>query len=127
MNGKKTKLSPTTYEDTEHLLSLTAALFSSLVSDSAPRLRLLAKFVEADYEKVDRLLEMRQDVEARVQSINPDEDVQVDEDEDEAYLKKLDKGLFSLQLADYIIAWLCMEDDGVSLASLPFLLDWTRS
>lgn len=35
-------------------------------------------------------------------------------DEEDLYLEKLEKGLFSLQLIDYIIGWLCMEDDGVS-------------
>lgn len=54
-----------------------------------------------------------------------EDDIQVgnddDEDEeDEKYLRRLEKGLFSLQLADYIIAWLCMEDDGVSI-QLPAL------
>lgn len=37
----------------------------------------------------------------------------MDLDEDDLYLEKLERGLFSLQLVDYIIAWLCMEDDGV--------------
>lgn len=33
----------------------------------------------------------------------------------EIYLNRLEAGLLSLQLADYILAWICMEDDGVSL------------
>ena len=33
-------------------------------------------------------------------------------DATEIYLMKLDAGLFALQLADVIIGWLCMEDDG---------------
>lgn len=44
-------------------------------------------------------------------------------DEEDLYLEKLEKGLFSLQLIDYIIGWLCMEDDGVrSLSSHPYKL-----
>lgn len=31
----------------------------------------------------------------------------------EIYLNRLEAGLLSLQLADYILAWICMEDDGV--------------
>ena len=31
------------------------------------------------------------------------------------YLRRLDGGLFTLQTVDYILAWLSMEDDGVSL------------
>lgn len=30
------------------------------------------------------------------------------------YLRRLDAGLFTLQGVDYILAWVCMEDDGVS-------------
>lgn len=33
--------------------------------------------------------------------------------EDSFYLRRLDGGLFILQTADYILAWLMMEDDGV--------------
>lgn len=36
------------------------------------------------------------------------------EDEDRWYLRKVDGGLFTLQTADYILAWICMDDDGVS-------------
>lgn len=80
-------------------------------------MRLLAKFVESDYEKVDRLLEIRQDLEARIaKGIDPA--LAREMDEDELYLEKLDNGLFALQLADYVAAWVCMEDDGVGLSSL---------
>jgi len=34
--------------------------------------------------------------------------------EDAIYLRRLDGGLFTLQTVDYILAWLMMEDDGVS-------------
>ena len=36
------------------------------------------------------------------------------EEEDTWYLRRLDGGLFTLQTVDYILAWICMEDDGVS-------------
>lgn len=36
------------------------------------------------------------------------------EDEDYWYLRRLDGGLFTLQTVDYILAWIMMEDDGVS-------------
>lgn len=38
------------------------------------------------------------------------------EDEDLFYLRRLDGGLFTLQTVDYILAWVVMEDDGVSKA-----------
>lgn len=30
------------------------------------------------------------------------------------YLRRLDGGLYTLQIVDYILGWICMEDDGVS-------------
>ena len=35
------------------------------------------------------------------------------EDNDRWYLRRLDGGLYTLQTVDYILAWVCMEDDGV--------------
>lgn len=35
-------------------------------------------------------------------------------EEDRWYLRRLDEGLYTLQAVDYILAWVCMEDDGVS-------------
>jgi beta-catenin-like protein 1 len=37
------------------------------------------------------------------------------EEEDAWYLQRLDNGLFTLQNVDYILAWIAMEDDGVSI------------
>lgn len=44
------------------------------------------------------------------------------EDEDSFYLRRLDGGLFTLQTLDYILAWLAMEDDGVSCRTVSELL-----
>ena len=41
-----------------------------------------------------------------------------EEDEDEWYIRRIDAGLSVLQSVDYILAWIVMEDDGVSLPSL---------
>lgn len=38
-----------------------------------------------------------------------------DEQEQEWYLMRLESGLSTLQTADIILGWVCMEDDGVSL------------
>jgi beta-catenin-like protein 1 len=35
-------------------------------------------------------------------------------EEDAWYLRRLDGGMFTLQTVDYILAWVSMEDDGVS-------------
>lgn len=122
-----------------------SSLFSNIPSDSTARVRLLTKFVESDYEKVDRLLEIREGAEARLAVTNkeieqerrvrllfmldrrcrefltfyPSQEMIADgeeispEDEDRWYLRKVDGGLFTLQTADYILGWVCMEDDGV--------------
>ena len=67
-------------------------------------------------------MELREEVESRVERAAK-ETVEQDEDVDEVdiYLGKLEGGLASLQLIDYITAWICMEDDGVSAS--PFSMD----
>jgi hypothetical protein len=45
-------------------------LFTNLASDTPARIRLIAKFIEADYEKVDRLLEMREVAETKLRVVN---------------------------------------------------------
>lgn len=40
--------------------------------------------------------------------------------EDGFYNRRLDGGLFTLQTVDYILAWLMMEDDGVSSLRILF-------
>ena len=46
-------------EDLSHILGIISSLLSNLPSESPNRIRLLAKFVEEDYEKVDKLIELR--------------------------------------------------------------------
>ena len=46
-------------EDLSHILGIISSLLSNLPSESPSRIRLLAKFVEEDYEKVDKLIELR--------------------------------------------------------------------
>ncbi|BEI93913.1 uncharacterized protein CcaverHIS019_0603720 [Cutaneotrichosporon cavernicola] len=120
---KKRQASPN-FEDDERILRIVATLFSNLPSDSSPRLRLVAKFVEANYEKVDRLLELRELAQtklriverqiassrAEISRLGAEID---DEQNQEWYLMRLDSGLFALQTADVILGWVCMEDDGI--------------
>lgn len=87
-------------------------------------MRLLAKFVENNYEKVDRLLDLRAGAVGRLAAVDREieqERKQMREDgeeigpvdEDRWYLRRLEGGLYTLQTVDYILAWICMEDDGV--------------
>ena len=123
--GKRKKLGATSsFEDEEHLLGILVSLFTNLASDTPLRIRLVAKFVEGNYEKVERLLEMREVAEARMKAVERDivmerrvmeanQEEIGDDEEAEWYIRRMDAGLSSLQNADYILAWLCMEDDGV--------------
>ncbi|KIO13002.1 hypothetical protein M404DRAFT_13077 [Pisolithus tinctorius Marx 270] len=109
-------------EDTSHILGIISSLFTNLPSDSSGRIRLLAKFVENEYEKVDKLLEIREHASNRLKQVDTEieaekKDLLADgavepEHEDLWYLRRLDGGLFTLQTVDYILTWIAMEDDG---------------
>ncbi|GLB33859.1 putative DUF1716-domain-containing protein [Lyophyllum shimeji] len=133
--GKGTKKKSTANlppsEDTAHVLGVISSLFSNLASDSPARIRLLAKFVEANYEKVDKLLEIRDNARIRLRGtdaeIEKEKQEAADEEEDTSeleatwYLRRLDGGLFTLQTVDYILAWIIMEDDGIRTHALQML------
>jgi len=81
---------------------------------------------------VDRLLDVRESVRVRLKMVErtieeekkemqrKGEDIGEEED-DEWYSQKLEGGLFTLQIVDYIIGWICMEDDGIR-AHVQFML-----
>ncbi|KAJ7276448.1 Catenin-beta-like protein [Mycena haematopus] len=124
---QKTGPAPPASEDTSHILGILSSLFSNIPSESPARIRLLAKFVEGTYEKVDKLLEIRDNATSRLKAadaeieaekkelIAADEEI-TSEEEDTWYLRRLESGLFTLQTVDYILAWIAMEDDGVGLS-----------
>lgn len=109
-------------EDINHILGVLSSLFANLDSDSPPRIRVLAKFVEAEYEKIDRLIELREQAETRLRITNREiaaekrvlaargEDPE--SAEDLFLLMRMDGGLFALQTIDVLLAWVIMEDDG---------------
>lgn len=84
----------------EHVVSIIASMLRNC--KGAQRQRLLSKFTENEFEKVERLLELHLKYLDKVDVI----DAGIDEDgeeEDANYLKRLSGGLFTLQLIDYII------------------------
>ncbi len=113
--GKKKGRATVALSDAEHILGVLASLFTHLESESIERIRLLAKFVGEGYEKVDHLLDLRDALTSRLDTVastaNNDDDEE--EDEEERYLNQLELGLFSLQLLGTILAWIVMEDDAV--------------
>ncbi len=97
-------------EHEEHVIAIVASLMKNC--RGGQKQRLVAKFTEADHEKVDRIMELHFKYLDKVQAADRRADderrrngqEEEDEDEDEAYLRRLDSGLFTLQLVDFIVA-----------------------
>jgi len=132
--AKKQKLKETVpaSQDIAHILGIISSLFSNVASDSQGRIRLLTKFVESNYEKVDKLLEIRDSARTRLKAAKSEIDAEKqelmanDEEissdlEDAWYLRQLDGGLYTLQTVDYILAWIITEDDGIRTHALQML------
>ena len=108
-------------ETMEHLLGIFASLLRLLPGQSASRIRTLAKFVEKEYEKIGRLVQLRREHAGRVSTVEQEIDAEEKEmgTEErgeraaESLSRRFDAGLFSLQTLDVILAWLVAEDDGV--------------
>ncbi|KAM8703527.1 hypothetical protein ACLKA7_008192 [Drosophila subpalustris] len=95
-------------EHEEHVCSVIASMLRNC--KGTQRQRMLAKFSENDYEKVDRLLELHLKYLAKVEAIDREidqqpKDIGIDEDEEAEnnYIKRLTGGLFTLQRIDYIL------------------------
>ncbi len=107
-------------EALEHLLGIFSGLLRLLPGQSASRIRTLAKFVEKDFEKIQKMVDLRREYTARVNNVeeairmegeplNPGERAAM---ADEWLSRRLDAGLFSLQTVDVILSWLIAEDGG---------------
>lgn len=91
-------------EHEEHVCSIIASMLRNC--RGSQRQRLVSKFTENDHEKVDRLLELHFKYLEKVEAI--DETIEDNEEEEDAvYLKRLEGGLFTLQLVDYIVVEVC--------------------
>ncbi|KAL2106204.1 hypothetical protein VUR80DRAFT_7075 [Thermomyces stellatus] len=111
-------------EAVEHLLGIFLAMLRFLPANSAERIRALAKFVEKDYEKLARLLSLREGYVARLKNVKPNPAF-AEENEDfqraELLSRRLDAGLLALQTIDLILAWLIAEDDGARTRTVELL------
>ncbi|KAL2103905.1 hypothetical protein ACEWY4_000773 [Coilia grayii] len=103
-------------EHEEHVCSIIASMLRNLKAQQ--RSRLLSKFTENDCEKVDRLMEIHfkyleavQQADKRIEGEKHDivrqGEILDDGMEDEFYLRRLDAGLFVLQLICYIMVEIC--------------------
>jgi beta-catenin-like protein 1 len=91
-----------------------------LPHDDIQRLRLVRKFAEDGFEKVDRLFDMLEHYHARDEATKKEiEDKKQDDEEDEEdmaeqhYLQRLGAGLFTLQRVCLAIAVICEEDERI--------------
>ncbi|KAF5307784.1 hypothetical protein FQR65_LT06655 [Abscondita terminalis] len=95
-----------TEDHEEHVASIIASMLRNC--RGSQRQRLVSKFTENDHEKVDRLMELHFKYLEKVETLDAKlEDGNTNEDEDSLYLKRLEGGLFTLQLVDYIILEVC--------------------
>ncbi|KAK9370546.1 Catenin-beta-like protein [Lipomyces kononenkoae] len=114
------------------VLGIVASLFRNLPDSSSQKVKLLARFVEKDFEKLDRLLLFRDLTVKRIDRVDiiigaeratftatkpkqkeavEDWEAELEAREAEWYIRRLEDGLFRLQLIDTVIAWLVAEDD----------------
>ncbi|CAI6339694.1 unnamed protein product [Periconia digitata] len=111
-------------QTTEHILGIFASLLRSLPANTDSRYRVLAKFLEKDYAKIDRLVALRRDYAARVATFDArlnerKRGLSAEEKEEldvASIADRLDEGLYCLERVDAVLAWLVAEDDGANAA-----------
>ncbi|KAI1408347.1 DUF1716-domain-containing protein [Hypoxylon sp. FL1857] len=118
-------------QTTEHLIGIFSSMLRLLPADSAERIRTLAKFVEKDYEKTQKLVKLRREYATRLSSVDQairaeQSGMSAEEKEemaDEWFSRRLDAGLFCLQTLDVVLAWLVAEDGGARKTIQKLLAD----
>ncbi|XP_057971287.1 uncharacterized protein LOC131160021 isoform X1 [Malania oleifera] len=122
---KKNKKERYIEELEERLISIIASLFGGILRGSR-RERLLSKFVENECEKIDRLMEfyMRYSdrIEAETERLNKLELDDFEMDEEEKYNRKLESGLYTLQLIAVILGHLWTSEHPRMRARIELLL-----
>lgn len=107
--SKKRVISIESHE--EHVTSIISSMLRNCKGPQ--RQRLLSKFTENEFEKVERLLELHLKYLEKVDAIDAEIDGAENEEEDAVYLKRLSGGLFTLQLIDYIILEICSTSEPI--------------
>ncbi|KAF9135587.1 hypothetical protein BGW39_001913 [Mortierella sp. 14UC] len=117
---KKAYKSFSEVEEEEHLIGIVASLVRNLPLESGHRLRVVRKFAEDDYAKLERLLDLREGYEARVKAFDEKIELEnkelkltqeeIEEEEPMRALQRLETGLYVLQQIDLILAHLCAEN-----------------
>lgn len=106
---------------TEHILSIQTSMLRTLPAESPARIRLLAKFIENDFHKIQHLLNLRREISIKLElaerdieslQLDTDADATADRNSEAAMSRRLDAGLSLARCIDEILAWLVAEDDG---------------
>lgn len=123
--NKKNKKERYNEELEERVVSLIASLFGGILRGSR-RERLLSKFVENECEKIDRLMELYMRYSDRVKAETERMDrLELDDlemDEEEKYNRKLESGLYTLQLIAVILGHLWCSEHPQMRARIELLL-----
>ncbi|KAL1566721.1 beta-catenin-like protein 1 [Salvia divinorum] len=123
--SKKNKKKQSKEELEERLLSLISSLFGGILRGSR-RERLLSKFVENECEKIDRLMELYMRYSDRVkEETDRFDELELDDleiDDDEKYNRKLESGLYTLQLIAVILGHLWTSEHPRMRARIELLL-----
>ena len=101
-------------------MQIIASLFKATIGLPELKLRLVTKFCENDFEKLDRLCDIHIEYSFKLKPVDEEieeikENIQrggteIDNDiETEFYLRRLEEGLLTLQLTDLIIVFLCTD------------------
>jgi beta-catenin-like protein 1 len=100
-------------KDDEHIISILLSLWKSSFDKPEYRARLVSKFVENEGEKSVRLVACYQVYKLRVGIIESDFEMLIPEnrDMDIEYLRRLDSGLYTLQIICLVVAFVYLEAD----------------
>ncbi|KAJ9685069.1 hypothetical protein PVL29_017196 [Vitis rotundifolia] len=127
--SKKNKKERYQEELEERIISLIASLFGGILRGSR-RDRLLSKFVENECEKIDRLMELyirySDRVKAETERMNQIKLDDLEMDEDERYNRRLEAGLYTLQLISIILGHLWSSENPRMRARIELLLKQQR-
>jgi beta-catenin-like protein 1 len=104
--GKKKLLEATVIEEEERCISIISNLFRG-VNGEERKNRIASKFIEKEFEKADRLMEIYDRYETRVTGAQHQLEArqrEFEDDEDDILLERLEAGLYTLQQATLIAA-----------------------
>ncbi|KAK7202758.1 Catenin-beta-like protein [Myxozyma melibiosi] len=146
-HGARERRSGDAHVSLDAVLGIISSLLRNLGESSKQKMKLLARFVEKNYEKLGRLMLFRTITVERVDRVdivinaerdafvktkpsNPEllEDWEADREANEAewYLRRMDDGVFRLQLIDTILAWLVAEDDDGDLGIKTHIVEFLK-